>query len=126
MSSPTAAPERPAAPPAAPPRPAPRVLSPVHVFFIAACTAAGGMFVFKLFSFLKTIQRDELAGFAFDPMMQYGFVAIGFLFLLAWAYLTGQFRDVERPKYEMFERFAEQEHLPLSAVMDVEDEEERA
>ena len=35
--------------------------------------------------------------------------SMGFLFLLAWAFLTGQFKDIERPKYEMLERFAEQE-----------------
>lgn len=81
----------------------------IHVFFVLACTAAGCMFVYKLFSFLKTIKRDELAGFAFDPIIVYAFVAMGFLCLLAWAYLTGQFREIERPKYEMFRRFAEQE-----------------
>ena len=82
---------------------------PIHVFFISAITAAGCMFVFKLFSFLKTIKRDELAGFAFDPIMVYAFVAGGFLLLLGWAFLTGQFRDVEGPKYEMLKRFEEQE-----------------
>ena len=81
----------------------------IHTLFILAITAAGCMFVFKLFNFLKTIKKDELAGFAFDPLMVYGFVAMGFLFMLAWAYLSGQFRDVERPKYEMIERFDEQE-----------------
>lgn len=83
----------------------------LHAFFVLAVTAAGGMFVFKLFSFLTTIRRDELAGFAFDPIVIYGIVALGFLLLLAWAWLTGQFRDVERPKYEMLERFEEQEAL---------------
>jgi len=81
----------------------------IHAFFVLAITAAGCMFVFKLFSFLTTIKKDELAGFAFDPILIYGLVAMGFLCLLAWAYLTGQFRDVERPKYEMFERFDQQE-----------------
>lgn len=83
--------------------------SAFHLFFIAVSLAAGVMFTFKLFSFLKTIKKDELAGFAFDPIMVYAFVAIGFLCMLAWAYLTGQFRDIERPKYELFERFDEQE-----------------
>ena len=56
-----------------------------------------------------TIKRDELAGFAFDPIIVYGLVAMGFLCMLAWAYLTGQFRDVERPKYDMLEEFEAQE-----------------
>lgn len=87
----------------------------VHVFFSLACLTAGCMFVYKLFAFLTTIKRDELAGFAFDPLIVYGFVAIGFLFLLGWAVLTGQFRDLERAKYEMLERFDEQERAEFEA-----------
>lgn len=86
-----------------------RMRSAVHAFFTLAVLCAGGMFVFKLFSFMKTIKRDELAGFAFDPIMVYGLVAFGFLLLLGWAFLTGQFKDIERAKYEMLDRFAEQE-----------------
>jgi len=87
----------------------------VHVFFGLACISAGGMFVFKLFSFLTTIKRDELAGFAFDPIVIYGLVAMGFLFLLGWAAMTGQFRDLEKAKYEMIERFDAQERAELEA-----------
>ena len=92
-----------------PPEPREASRRPVLVFFVLAVTAAGGMFCFKLFSFMRTIKRDELIGFAFDPIMIYAFVAMGFLCLLAWAFLTGQFRDVEGPKYEMLERFDAQE-----------------
>ncbi len=87
----------------------------ILAFFVTAVTIAGCMFTYKLFSFLKTIRRDELAGFAFDPIMVYGFVALGFLFLLAWAFLAGQFRDIERPKHDMLKRFAEQENAENSA-----------
>lgn len=80
----------------------------VHTFFVAAILVAGSLFFYKLFSFMKTIKKDELAGFAFDPIMIYAFVAIGFLFMLGWAYLSGQFRDVERPKFEMLERYEAQ------------------
>lgn len=86
-----------------------RSRSLVLVFFVAAVTAAGCMFIYKLFSFLRTIKRDELAGFAFDPILVYAFVAMGFLLLLAWAFMTGQFRDLESPKLDMFERYDEQE-----------------
>ena len=40
---------------------------------------------------------------------------MGFLFLLGWAYLSGQFRDVERAKYEMLERFDAQERAEARA-----------
>lgn len=81
----------------------------IHGFFVIACTLGGGMFLYKLFKFFETIKRDELAGFANDPIMIYFWVAFGFLFLLAWAYLSGQFRDVEQAKYDMLQRFEEQE-----------------
>lgn len=81
----------------------------IHGFFIIACTFGGGMFLYKLFKFFETIKADELAGFANDPIMIYFWVAFGFLFLLAWAYMSGQFRDVEKPKFDMLRRFEEQE-----------------
>jgi nitrogen fixation-related uncharacterized protein len=80
-----------------------------HIFFTTVCLIAGCMFFFKLHEFLRTIKKDELAGFAFDPILTYGFVALGFFFLLVWAFLTGQFKDIERTKHEMLERVAQQE-----------------
>lgn len=80
-----------------------------HIFFTTVCLIAGCMFFFKLHEFLRTIKKDELAGFAFDPILTYGFVALGFFFLLVWAFMTGQFKDIERTKHEMIERVLEQE-----------------
>lgn len=81
----------------------------VHTFFVSACLAAGAMFTFKLHEFLRTIKRDELVGFAHDPILVYAFVAVGFLCLLGWAFMTGQFRGIERTKVEMLERVELQE-----------------
>lgn len=81
----------------------------VHIFFSTVCVIAGCMFVFKLHEFLRTIKKDEMAGFAFDPILTYGFVAIGFFLLLVWAFLTGQFKDVEKTKHEMLDRVFRQE-----------------
>ena len=100
------------------PRDGKRTLRNVHIFFITAVTIAGCMFTFKLFSFLMTIKKDELAGFAYDPILVYGLVSMGFLFLLTWAWLSGQFRNIESVKGEMFVRFEEQERaegLPLTS-----------
>lgn len=91
-----------------------RTSRPILVFFALAITAAGCMFTFKLFSFLSTIRRDDLAGFAFDPIVVYGFVALGFFFLLAWAFLSGQFRDVEQVKIDMVENFFAEEEQELA------------
>jgi hypothetical protein len=93
----------------APPRESRLRWRAVHVFFASVCLVAGTLFCFKLHEFLRTIKKDELAGFAVDPILTYGFVAMGFFCLLVWAFLSGQFRDVERAKHEMLERVAEQE-----------------
>jgi len=100
-------------------KPKERVFTPFHFFFSLVVLAAGTLFVFKLFAFLSTIRKDELAGFAFDPIIVYAFVALGFLFLLAWAYMSGQFRDIERPKYEMLERFEEHEQHDVDLLEEV-------
>lgn len=67
------------------------------------------MFFFKLHEFLRTIKKDELAGFAFDPILTSGFVAVGFFLMLVWAFLTGQLKDVEKTKYELLDRVWQQE-----------------
>jgi hypothetical protein len=88
----------------------------IHAFFVTACLAAGVMFTYKLHEFLRTIKRDELVGFAHDPILIYAFVAIGFLCLLGWAFMTGQFRGIERTKVEMLERVAAQERAERAAL----------
>jgi hypothetical protein len=87
----------------------------VHTFFIAACLTAGVMFTFKLHEFLRTIKRDELVGFAHDPILIYAFVATGFLCLMGWAFMSGQFRGIERTKVEMLERVEAQERAEREA-----------
>ena len=87
----------------------------VHTFFVAACLAAGVMFAFKLHAFLRTIKRDELVGFAHDPILIYAFVATGFMCLLGWAFMTGQFRGIESTKVEMLERVESQERAEREA-----------
>lgn len=87
----------------------------IHVFFVTACLTAGVMFTFKLHEFLRTIKRDELVGFAHDPILIYAFVAVGFLLLLGWAFMSGQFRGIETTKVEMLERVADQERAERAA-----------
>lgn len=82
------------------------------VFSITMVLVAGTAFVFKLIEFYSTATQqgaDALASFLI-PVLNYLLVAAGFFFLFLWAYITGQFRDVERPKYRMLEIEAEIEH----------------
>ncbi len=79
------------------------------VFSVTMVAVAGTAFVFKLIEFYATATQqgsEALASFLI-PVLNYLLVATGFFFLFLWAYLTGQFRDVERPKYRMLEIEAE-------------------
>lgn len=92
-------------------RAAQRFLWPFSVLLVLI---AGSAFIFKLIEFFITATTrgpDALASFLI-PVLNYLLVAAGFFCLFLWAYLTGQFRDIEGPKYRMLEmqrRIAEQE-----------------
>jgi cbb3-type cytochrome oxidase maturation protein len=75
------------------------------LFSIAMVVTAGTAFVFKLIEFFHTATRggpDAMGSFLI-PVLNYLLVAGGFACLFLWAYLTGQFRDVEGPKYRMLQ-----------------------
>lgn len=97
---------------AVPPRddaPSPRVRWFLWIFSIAMVVTAGTAFLFKLIEFFHTATShgsDALASFLI-PVLNYLLVAAGFFCLFLWAYLSGQFRDIEAPKYRMLEIEAE-------------------
>lgn len=95
------------------------------VFSFAMVITAGSAFMIKLIEFLYEFSsaRNTVPGgggvrhgfiFAISPLMTYLVVAAGFACLFAWAYFSGQYRDVEGPKYRMlqmqdeFDRFESQ------------------
>ncbi len=75
------------------------------VFSVAMVLTAGGAFLFKLCDFYITATTQgaqALASFLI-PVLNYLIVAVGFACLFLWAYFSGQFRDIEAPKYRMLE-----------------------
>ena len=70
---------------------------------------AGTAFLFKLIDFYITATTEGSAALAsfLVPVLNYLFVAAGFSALFLWAYVRGQFRNVEEPKYRMLEMNAE-------------------
>lgn len=75
------------------------------IFSIAMILTAGSAFVFKLTEFIHTATThgsQALASFLI-PVLNYLMVATGFMCLFLWAYLTGQFRDIEGIKYRMLQ-----------------------
>jgi nitrogen fixation-related uncharacterized protein len=75
------------------------------IFGPAVVLIAGTAFVFKLIEFFYTATTEgpDALGSFLMPVLTYLMVAAGFLCLFFWAYFTGQFRDVEEPKYRMLE-----------------------
>jgi nitrogen fixation-related uncharacterized protein len=89
--------------PVAPPSRRTRIF--LWVFGSVLVLVAGTAFVFKLVDFIITALSEgpgAMASFLI-PVLNYLLVASGFLFLFLWAYFTGQFRDVEAPKYRMLQ-----------------------
>lgn len=72
-------------------------------FGVIMVLIAGGGFIFKLIEFLTAFNSGEPFQFSIIPVMTYLIVAAGFGCLFMWAYLSGQFKDIEGPKYRMLE-----------------------
>ncbi len=73
------------------------------VGMIVGTIAAGAAFVYKIAEFIFTLNSNEVRGFADVPVTIYFVVAAGWLCLLVWCFVSGQFSDVERAKMEMLE-----------------------
>lgn len=75
------------------------------IFSTLMIVTAGTAFGMKLIDFYITATREGSAalGSFLVPVMNYLFVAAGFGALFFWAYIRGQFRNVEEPKYRMLE-----------------------
>lgn len=73
------------------------------VFCIVMILVAGGGFGIKLYEFATALSSSSPMRFAFIPVLTYLIVASGFACLFVWAYLTGQFRQIEAAKYRMLE-----------------------
>jgi hypothetical protein len=80
----------------------------VPVVFTIIVGGCGLAFMTKLYRFIGTLYEGgpDALGFALVPVMNYLTVAAGFVMLLVWAFLNGQFVDIERAKYEMLENEA--------------------
>lgn len=66
--------------------------------------AFGGVaFIYKMSEFTMTILNSDVAGFGATAIATYLTGMLPLLMLTLWAIFSGHFRDVERPKYRLFE-----------------------
>lgn len=73
------------------------------VFAVLVLVGAGLAFVLKMSDFAMTIVKDEVVGFGATAISIYLIGLLPILFLTLWAVFSGRFRDIERPKFRMFE-----------------------
>jgi len=74
---------------------------------VAVMFVAGGAFFYKMTEFVVTMARGDVEGFGAVAVATYVVGMLPLLLLTVWAALSGHFRDVERPKFRMFEIDAE-------------------
>lgn len=81
------------------------------ISMIVGIVFGGVTFAYKIMEFMFTLQAPEAQGFAEVPITVYFFVAGGWLCLLGWCFVTGKFRDVEQPKFDMLKMEEEYDRL---------------
>lgn len=79
------------------------------VSMIVGVVFGGAAFAYKIVEFLFTLSSPEARGFAEVPVTVYFFVAAGWLCLLVWCFVSGQFEDLEQAKFDMLEMEEEYE-----------------
>lgn len=75
----------------------------LFVMTILVTCVAGFAFLNKMAEFVMTIVNDEVSGFGVVSVVTYLAGMLPLLLLTLWAAFSGRFRDIERPKYRMFE-----------------------
>jgi nitrogen fixation-related uncharacterized protein len=75
----------------------------VILFAVAILLIAGVAFIYKMTEFAATITHGEIEGFGAMAVATYLIGVVPIIFLTLWAVFTGKFRDIERPKFRMFE-----------------------
>ncbi len=97
---------------------------PLVVFQWVVIIVAGTGFSYKFVEFTYSIFKtgNELVQFAVTPIVMYACVAIGFLMMFLWTVVRGDYKDIERPKYRLFEREVE---LGNTEFLDVEQRDAR-
>tara|TARA_Y100000031_G_C7913474_1_gene244938 strand:+ start:104 stop:478 length:375 start_codon:yes stop_codon:yes gene_type:complete len=69
-------------------------------------------FFVKVVSYFIAAGEEGMAGFA-HPYINYLCVILGFLFLFNWAFLKGNFNDIEKPAIEMLKMNEEFEKMEI-------------
>ena len=74
----------------------------VYFMLIFVIIPGGLSFIAKIASYFMVETEEGMSGFAL-PFFNYLFVALGFVCLFAWAFLSGHFKNIDKPSHDMLE-----------------------
>lgn len=75
----------------------------ITYFMIIFVILPGGVsFIAKIASYFMVEMEEGMSGFAL-PFFNYLFIALGFVCLFVWAFLSGHFKDIDKPAHDMLE-----------------------
>lgn len=75
----------------------------IAYFMIIFVILPGGLsFIAKIASYFMVETEEGMSGFAL-PFFNYLFVALGFVCLFVWAFLSGHFKNIDNPSHDMLE-----------------------
>jgi len=80
---------------------------------IVGVVLAGLAFAYKIAAFLFTLASPDFRGTFDVSILVYFAVSAGWLCILAWSFMTGKFKQMERSKYDMLEKEEEYERLGI-------------
>ena len=78
-------------------------------FFLTVVALEGLGFVYKLWEFFEDLSNSAGLRFAGAHLLSYLLVAGGFLALLGYSFLTGQFAAIEQPKHDLLQKEIERD-----------------
>jgi hypothetical protein len=74
----------------------------ISVMVVAITVGAAGLtFLFKLYEFVAASTTGVLPGIVTATVLPYFFISGGFLFLAAWAWAGGHYKNIEGVKRDM-------------------------
>lgn len=73
-----------------------------YIMIIFVILPGGLSFIVKIASYFMVEMEEGMSGFAL-PFFNYLFIALGFVCLFVWAFLSGHFNNIDKPSHDMLE-----------------------
>ncbi|HLG22641.1 MAG TPA: hypothetical protein VI382_07475 [Candidatus Manganitrophaceae bacterium] len=73
------------------------------IWVVLGVASSALTFMNKVIEIVQTVPNGEVAGFAVIQVGSYLLAALGFFCLFIWSFLRGDFKEMEKAKYQLLE-----------------------